>query len=190
MKDKTKQIIRKKGVFSLRELSEFGLSQQDVSRLVAKNHLTRIGRGMYSHPNASLGTESDFHLAALKFGRDSAIGGLSALFHYNLCEQVPSEVWVVVPPEKRTSVLGYRLMRTKTPLDRGIVNEKQFRIVSVERAVLESLKFITKIGERTVLKAARVAIASGQTTELKIARAARDLGLEEVWKKYIEVIAV
>ncbi|MCC7307669.1 MAG: hypothetical protein IT173_08885 [Acidobacteria bacterium] len=70
----------------------------------------------------------------------------------------------------------------------AIVNEMGYRIASIERAILEGLKFITKIGEKTAIKAAREALAKRQTTELKLAKAAKQLGLESVLAKYLEVI--
>jgi len=129
-----------------------------------------------------------FQIASAKFGPEVAIGGLSALYHYNLAEQVPGQIWVLVPPEKRTRVRGYKLIRTKTKLDREIVNERGYRIVTVERAILEGLKFITKIGERAAVKAAREALSHKQTTEMKLAKAARELGIEPVLTKYLEII--
>jgi len=180
--------IRKNGVFTLAQGKEIGLSQQDISRLVAAKDLKRVGRGIYLHPDAKLDRDVGFQIAFAKFGPEAAIGGLSALYHYNLAEQVPGEVWVLVPPGKRTRVKGYKLLRTKTRLDREIVDEKGYRIVTVERAVLEGLKFITKIGERTAIKAARESLAFRQTTEMKLAKAAKELGLESVLAKYLEVI--
>ena len=168
--------IRKSGVFTLAQGKEIGLSQQDISRLVAAKDLTRIGRGIYLHPDAKLEQDVGFQIASAKFGPDAAIGGLSALYHYNLAEQVPGETWVLVPPGKRTRVRGYRLLRTKTRFDREIINEKGYRIVTVERAVLEGLKFITKIGERTAIKAAGESLANRQTTEMKLTKAAIELG--------------
>jgi len=180
--------IKKSGIFTLAQGKEIGLSQQDISRLVAAKDLMRVGRGIYLHPDAKLDRDVGFQIASAKFGLEAAIGGLSALYHYNLVEQVPGQVWVLVPPEKRTRVRGYKLIRTKTTLDKEIVNEKGYRIVSVERAVLEGLKFITKIGERTAIKAARESLANGQTTEMRLAKAANELGLESVLAKYLEVI--
>jgi predicted transcriptional regulator of viral defense system len=180
--------IRKSGVFTLAQGKEIGLSQQDISRLVAAKDLKRVGRGIYLHPDAKLEQDVGFQIAFAKFGPEAAIGGLSALYHYNLAEQVPGQIWVIVPPEKRTRVRGYKLIRTKARLDREIVNERGYRIVTVERAVLEGLKFITKVGERTAIKAARESLANRQTTEMKLARAAKDLGLESVLAKYLEVI--
>ncbi len=180
--------IKKLGVFTLAQGKAAGISQQDISRLVAKRRLVRLGRGIYLHPKASLDKDVGFQIAYSKFGPGSAIGGLSALYHYNLAEQVPGEIWVMVPPEKRTRETGYKLIRTKTRLDKQIVDEKGYRIVTVERAVLEALKFITKIGERTAIKAAREALAIRKTTEVKLAKAAKELELESVLTKHLEVI--
>ncbi len=188
MEKRQQQHIRKIGVFTLAQGKAAGISQQDISRLVAKRELVRLGRGIYLHPKASLDKDVGFQIAYSKFGPGSAIGGLSALYHYNLAEQVPGEIWVIVSPEKKTRETGYKLIRTKTRLDKQIIDEKGYRIVTVERAALEALKFITKVGERTAIKAAREALATRRTTEAKLARAARELELESVLAKYLEVI--
>jgi len=180
--------LKKLGVFTLDQGKSLGISQQDISRLVAAKDLVRLGRGIYLHPKASLDNDVGFQIAYSKFGSNSAIGGLSALYHYNLAEQVPGEIWVMVPPEKRTRETGYKLIRTKTRLDKQIVDEKNYRIVTVERAIVEALKFITKIGERTAIKAAREALANGRTTEAKLAKAAKELELESILAKHLEVI--
>ena len=189
MMDKRQQPqIKKLGVFTLAQGKSVGISQQDISRLVAAKHLVRLGRGIYLHPKAALDKDVGFQIAYSKFGPDSAIGGLSALSHYNLAEQVPGEIWVMVPPEKRTRETGYKLIRTKTRLDKQVTDEKGYRIVTVERAVLEALKFVTKIGERTAIKAAREALATRKTTEAKLVKAAKELELESVLAKHLEVI--
>lgn len=180
--------LKKLGVFTLPQAKNLGLSQQDLSRLVATKRVKRVSRGIYLHPNAELVADVGFQTAYAKFGPRAAVGGLSALFHYNLAEQVPGHIWVVVPPERKTRAFGYKLIRTKVGLDKGIINEQGYRIVSLERAILEGLKFITKIGERTAVKAARDALAKRQTTELKLGKAAKELGLESVLAKYLEVI--
>ena len=181
--------LKKLGSFTLAQAEAIGLSQQSISRLVGIQKLKRMERGVYLHPEAELDQDVGFQIACAKFGPESAIGGLSALFHYNLAEQVPGHIWVLVPPEKRSSVRGYKLIRTRINLKQGIIKEKVYRIVSVERAILEGLKLITKIGERTAVKAARDALAKKKTTELKLGQAAKELGLESVLIKYLEVIA-
>lgn len=186
----SKQILKLKklGIFTLAQAKRFGISQQQLSQLVADEKIKRVARGIYLHPEAILDRDVGFQIACAKFGANAAIGGLSALFYYNLAEQVPGQIWMLVPPERKTRERGYKLIRTKVRLDKGIVTEKGYRIVSIERAILEGLKFITKIGERTAVKAARDALGKRLTTEIKLGKAAKELGLESVLTKYIEVI--
>lgn len=180
--------LKKLGIFTLPQAENLGLSQQELSRLVAEKKIKRVSRGIYLHPESNLEADVGFQIACAKFGPEAAIGGLSALFHYNLAEQVPGHTWVMVPTERKTRESGYKLIRTKVSLDKSIITENGYRIVSIERAILEGLKFIKKIGERTAVKAARDSLAKRQTTELKLGKAAKELGLESVLTKYLEVI--
>jgi predicted transcriptional regulator of viral defense system len=180
--------LKKLGIFTLPQAEKVGLTQQELSRQVAIKKIKRVSRGIYLHPKADLRGDVGFQIACAKFGASAAIGGLSALFHYNLAEQVPGHTWVMVPSDRKTREKGYKLIRTKIKLDKCVVAENGYRIVTLERAILEGLKFITKIGERTAVKAARNALAKRQTTEIKLGKAAKDLGLESVLIKYLEVI--
>lgn len=180
--------LKKLGVFTRSQAQEMGLSHQSLSRLVEEEKIIRVGRGMYLHSDGNLGRDIDYQVACMKFGPKSVIGGLTALFHYNLIEQVPGQIWVLVPPAQITHARLYRLIRTKTKLNRGIISETGYRIVTVERSVLEGLKMAKKIGERTAVQAARSALATGQTTEAKLGKTAKELGLDSVLSKYFEVI--
>ncbi len=137
--------LKKLGVFNLLQAEKIGFTQQDLSRLVTLKKIKRVSRGIYLHPEADLKGDVGFQIACAKFGSDAAIGGLSALFHYNLAEQVPGHTWVMVPTERKTREKGYKLIRTKTELDKGIVTENGYRIVSLERAILEGLKLSQKL---------------------------------------------
>ena len=188
MTPKQESKLKKLGPFSRSQAEEIGLSHQSLSRLVKEEKILRMGRGIYLHPKAQVNREIDFQVACAKFGPDSAIGGLSALFYYNLAEQVPGETWVLVAPEKKSREKGYRLIRTKTRLDYGVIEGNGYRIVSIERAIVEGFKLSTKIGERIALKAAREAIKQKLTTLTKIGKMAKDLGLDSYLTKYFEAI--
>ncbi|MCB0272444.1 MAG: type IV toxin-antitoxin system AbiEi family antitoxin domain-containing protein [Bdellovibrionales bacterium] len=180
--------LKKLGVFTLSQAEELGISHQKLSTLVKEGKILRMDRGLYLHHEANIKREIDFQIALAKFGPTSAIGGLSALFYYNLAEQVPNQTWVLVPPTKKTASKGYRLIRTKIRLDHGIVEGKGYRIVSIERAIVEACKLASKIGERTAIKAARTAIQEKMTTLPKLAKMAKELGLEKSLNKYFEAI--
>lgn len=176
------------GIFNLATAEEIGISHQKLSRWVQQEKVLRMGRGIYFHSDSNIEREIDFQVACQKFGPSSAIGGLSALFYYHLIEQVPEQTWVLVPPPKKSSEKGYRLLRTKTRLDQGIVQGNGYRIVSIERAILEGLRLASKIGERTALKAVRQAIAQNLTNLNQIGAMAKELKLDSYLTKYFEAI--
>lgn len=180
--------LKKLGLFSLAQAEKIGISQQELSRLVKEDEILRMERGIYLHRKADVPREIDFQIACAKFGPESAVGGLSALFYYNLADQVPQQTWVIVPSKKRGNSQKYRLIRTKTPLNHGIIDGGGYRIVSIERAIVEAFKLASKIGERTAIKAARTAIQQKLTTLNKMGKTAKDLGLESYITKYFEAI--
>jgi len=180
--------LKKLGIFTLAQASELGISQQSLSKLVKQEKIKRVDRGIFLHPEASLGREYDFQIACAKLGPDAVVGGMSALFYYNLAEQVPQQTWVLVPPHKITSDRSYRLIRTQVPLDKGIVIGSGYKIVSIERAIVEGFKLASKIGERTAIHACRVAIQQRLTTIKKIGMMAKELGLDSYLTKHFEAI--
>lgn len=180
--------LKKLGIFTLAQANEIGISQQSLSKLVKQEKIKRVDRGIFLHPEANLDREYDFQIACAKLGSDAVIGGLSALFYYNLADQVPKQTWVLVPPHKITSKRAYRLIRTQIPLDKGVVIGNGYKIVSIERAIAEGFKLASKIGERTAIKACRKAIQQKQTTLKKIGVTAKELGLDSYITKYFEAI--
>ena len=186
-RNKMKQ-LQKLGPFKLAQARRMGISHQQLSMLVKEEKILRMERGVYLHPQAKITDAIDFQIAYQKIGKESAIGGLSALFYYHLIDQVPRQTWVLVPPTKRTNSQGFRLVRTKTSLNHGIIEGDGYRIVSRERAIAEAFKLAPKIGERTAVHACRIAIQEKQTTIKKIGEAAKELGLASYFKKYFEVI--
>lgn len=189
MDKKLENKIKKLGVFDLEKALEFGLEQQRISDLVKEEKLLRISRGLYMHPEAKITAEIEFEIAAAKLGEDCVIGGLTALFYYGLIEQVPQQTWVLVAPSKKTSSDKYRLIRSKVSLEVGVVNKGKYKIVSIERALVEGLKLSTKIGERTALSAIRKALSEHSTSFTKLNSMANKLGMSSVVDKYFEILA-
>jgi predicted transcriptional regulator of viral defense system len=179
------------GLFHLQDAKRAGVPQQTLSRLVADGEITRVDQDLYRHPDADIDPETeDYAIACAKFGTKSAIGGLTALFHYHLTDQAPQQIWIVVPPQKESKDNRYRCLRTKTSLDIGIERHPTFRIATVERAIAEGFRFATKIGLETALKAARAAFKDKLTTPDKVMKIARELGIENYVLKYWEAIIV
>ncbi len=182
--------LKKIGMFTAdTAAAKLGISQPTLSRWVKAGLIERVGRGLYQHPEADTDIKYlDFAVACATFGPKSAIGGLSALSFYGLIEQVPAQIWIIVAPEKRNSKSLYRCLRTQTSFRYGIEKMNSFYITNIERTLIESLKFASKIGPRIVIQATRKAIQQGLTTEVKLGQMARRLKLHKILEKYWEVV--
>lgn len=177
------------GIFGISEAKKSGVPQETLNRLVREGMVLRLGQGFYRHALADIDPEvEDFIIACKKFGPESAIGGPTALFHFHLIDQPPGQIWVLVPPDKRSTSSMYRCIRTKTSLCHGIEDHGSYRISNLERSIVEAFAYATKVGLEVALKAARVAIKDRLTTPAKISRQARELNLESCIDKYWEVL--
>ncbi len=166
-----------------------GVSQATLSRLVKDERIRRLGYGLYAHPEFEIPPEEiDFAVACARFGPNSAIGGLSALFHYRLVNQPPSQVWIIAPPEKSDHNKFYRTLRTKTSPTEGINKLEFYRMTNIERTIIEALRYSSKLGPRLAINAARKALQDNLTTERKLGEMATKLKLRPVIEKFWEAI--
>jgi predicted transcriptional regulator of viral defense system len=188
-KDKLMKAIRVRPLISTKEAEQIGVSRLQLTRLAKQGKLNRVSQGLFHNPSSSLqGVDLDYSIACKRLGPNSAIGGLSALFHYSLAEQVPQQIWVMVDSQARPRIPLYRAIRTSTPLNIEVEQFKSYRIVTIERALLEALRFSSKIGLETALKAIRKALKEKTTTLSKLEQAAKRLGLKKYIVKYWEAI--
>ena len=188
-KDRPDEILRHLGVFRTSDAISAGVSQPTVSRLAMKGVLVRLEHGLYQHKDADIDLGVlDFIVACNRIGSDSVIGGLTALFHYVLIPQVPQQTWVMLPHANRAKFPQYRIIRTKHDPKVGVENHGLYRIVTIERAIVEAFRYSTKMGYQTALTAARTALLEGKTSEKKLHETAKKLGLWQVMVKNWEAI--
>lgn len=181
--------LRKLGVFRTADAIAAGVSQPTVSRLAMKGAIIRLDHGLYCQRDTEIDLAAiDFITACARTGPDSVIGGLSALFHYVLIPQVPQQIWVLLPHRNRNKFPQYRIMRTNHDPKVGVDDEGTYRIVTVERAIVEAFKYASKLGYQTALTAARTALSEGKTSEEKLHEIATSLGLWPVMVKNWEAI--
>lgn len=182
--------LKNKGIVTTKDLIKMGVSKPTLTRLVKEKKINHLARGLYIHPDSKVvkPEELDFIVATKIFGKRSVIGGLTALFHYILVEQVPQQIWVIVPSDIKTRSNFYRLIRTKKISNEGIIDNGRYKITSVERTLVDALTYSSKFGIRTAIEAITRAIKRKQTTVKKISDTAIRMKQEKVLKKHWETI--
>lgn len=185
------EVLKSRRVFRTIDAVKAGIAQSTVSRLVAKGRVVKLDYGIYRHRDTVIDeSKLDFIVACHRLGNDSVIGGISALFDYVLIPQVPQQIWILIPHENRGKYANYRIIHTKNDLNVAIEDHQDYRIVTIERAIVEAFRYASKIGYQIALVAARTALAEQKTTEEKIYQTAMDLGLWNVMIPHWEAITV
>lgn len=188
-KNNKDQLLQTLGIFRTSDAIAAGISQPTLSRLTASGKITRLEHGLYIHPQANFDqSELDFAVACAKFGPDSLIGGISALFRHKLISQVPNQIWLVVPTSTKSTNPLYRCIRTKNSPTIGIEDHGIYRITNIERSLIEAFQFSTKIGLEIAISAARFAIHHGLTTDKKIQAMGKLLGRMKAFTKHWEAV--
>jgi predicted transcriptional regulator of viral defense system len=178
-----------KGIIRGSELVRAGISRMSIHRAVKDGILEKLGAGFYIHKDSSLmGVERQFSLICKYFGAKAIIGGITALFYYSLIEQVPGYVWVLVPYSNKKKHPLCRCVYTKASPNVGVESHPDFKIVSIERSLVEALKLSNKIGLDIVYEAITQALKDKKTNTQKHYEMAKKMKLEKIFAKHWEAI--
>ncbi len=186
--EKSEAILMSLGIFRTADAIAQGISQPTLSRMAKAGLIERLEHGIFMHKDFEKPEHAEYIVACLRTGPESVIGGLTALVYYALSEQVPTQTWVMVPNSNRGTYPNYRVLRTKHNPKIEIEDHVSWRIVTVERAIIEAFSYATKIGYQSALTAARTALAENKTTENKLHKAAKNLELWPLMTKHWEAI--
>lgn len=179
-RSKKAEKLKELGLFRLSEAINLGISHQSILRLVEDRVVDKLGRDLYKHSEVIIDPrEEDFAIACSKFGSSAVIGGLSALAYHCLTDIVPTQIWVFVPSNRRTENPIYRLIRTSKNTSVGIEKHRWFQITSLERTIVDSFRYASKVGIDVGLLAGRQAVREQRTSAEKILEMARSLGFEK-----------
>lgn len=187
------EALRKLPAFKVRDALSVGIDARTLSRLVEKGVFLRRARGIFLSSEGSNVSDdiaaSDFRAACKKFGIKAFITGPSALDYYDLTNTPPSRIWVAVPPSTQSRDRLFRLIRTKEDFSIGVTKKNGYRIASIERALLDALKFSYVLGRPAVFFALRTAITRETTSFEALSRMAKTLGRERLFSRYSDTIS-
>lgn len=166
----------KKSPFSVSQAGEYGIARHHLYYLVKKGVLEKVERGIFRVPAMDIDEEDSFKMATLTVGPKSAICLLSALFYYNLTDEIPYQVWIMVEKNKRTSLKNLKLIRVAHPKwDIDIEKHSGFSITSIERTLIECIIGTRFLGKMLGIEALKKAIVQKKTTLNKIISTASKL---------------
>ncbi len=176
----TKSVLSRIGTGPLtaKELEGWGLSRNELKRLLEVGEIVRLGRGVYQLASSDIGDENQFRAATKRIRGQSAICAISALSHYNLTDEIPKQVWLMVGVGRKSSLKDVRLFRTRNPQwNIGIEVGDGYKITSMERSIVDCLVYQYKFGNLGV-DALKRALKDKKVTLSKIVNMAERLGVD------------
>jgi predicted transcriptional regulator of viral defense system len=186
---------RSRIVLQPRDFARLSIHPQQISRLVTKGELIRVGRGRYMLPQAEHSENLGLALVVAAVPR-SVICLLSALRFHNIGTQAPHEVWIAIeqgaarpridyPPVRVTLISGpaFTFGVERHPID-GV----PARIYSPAKTVADCFKFRNKIGLDVAIEALREALRAKLCTREELWAAAKACRVSTVIRPYIEAM--
>jgi predicted transcriptional regulator of viral defense system len=179
-----------KDVFTLQDANMAGVSKYYLSKMIEKDHINELRRGVYQRNEANRDEENiqetAFKVATAKLKEKSAICLWSALSYYNITEQVPSTIWAIVPyPYDSKYVKPLRLKDPRWEI--GIIKHDGFSITSIERTLIECFLNPKYVAVSESFASLKEALKDKKTSMKKLLTTAEQLGVKEKIYPFIEI---
>ena len=157
-----KSLAKEKGIIRPRDLNEYNIHREYLTRLCELGQLEKIGRGLYTLPNLEI--DENLSLAQVsKSIPNSTISLLSALRFHNLTTQLPFEVWIAIPNKAHQPLLkeiSIRVVRfsgeaLSAGIEEHIIFGVKVPIYNPAKTIADCFKYRYKIGIDVALEALR-----------------------------------
>lgn len=194
-RQKVLRLVRESGVLRPRDLDRHGLARTYLQRLHEAGELERIGRGLYTLPDAEIGEHHSLAEAAKRVPR-GVICLLSALRFHELTSQSPSEVWMAIDRKARlprVDALPLRFVRfSGRALTAGVETREiegvPVRIYSPAKTVGDCFKYRNKIGRGIALEALEDCRRQGLCSTEALWEFAEICRVRRVMEPYMEAV--
>jgi predicted transcriptional regulator of viral defense system len=189
------ELARASTVIHSRDVRSIGGHPEHLRRMCARGLLVRVGRGLYSVPDAEATVNHGLAQAG-KVVPKGVICLLSALRFHEIGTQSPHEVWMAI--DRRAALprgtLKMRIVRfSGGALTEGLAEHTiegvPVRIYGPAKTVADCFKYRNKIGLDVALEALREALRGRKCTRDEIWQYAKVCRVSEIMRPYMEATA-
>jgi len=196
--DKVRQVLelaRNSGFVSTGEVRSLGIHHEYLRQMCARGELVRVGRGLYSLPNADVTAYHGLAQAGKTVPR-GVICLLSALRFHEIGTQAPHEVWITIdrraarPRVKhpRMRIVRFSGKALTEGINEHIIEGVHVRIYNIAKTVADCFKYRNKIGLDVALEALREVIRERRCTTDELWQYAKVCRVTKIMRPYMEAI--
>lgn len=189
------ELVAKAGIARPRDLAAHGIPREYIQRLSRRGQLVRLGRGLYTLPDAPASTHRSFAEVSKAIPR-AVICLLSALRFHGLTTQLPSEVWIALDQKARrpaSTTFPIHISHFSGPslqegIEEHLIDGVTVRIYSAAKTVADCFKFRNKIGTDIAVEALRDYLKKNRSGGDALWRYAKICRVSNVMKPYLESV--
>ena len=190
------QLLKHQSVIRAKDLETLDIPRNTLLRLIRAGKLERVGRGLYSSPQAPV-TEHRTLLEVCKKVPQAVICLSSALRFHELTTENPFEVWIALKRRSWKPRTGYPPIRvvyfSGEAFEFGIsersVEGGNIRVYSPAKTVADCFKFKSKVGTELAIQALREAFRERKATMDELWKAAKVCRVANVMRPYMESLS-
>lgn len=190
------QLAKKQAVIAGKDLDALGIPRNYLGRLVQAGKLERVGRGLYSSPQAPV-TEHRTLVEACKKIPQGVICLSSALRYHELTTENPHEVWIAVKRDgwrPRTDYPPVRAVRFSPEsfafgITEPMLEDGKIRVYSAAKTVADCFKLKGRVGTDLAIQALREAVRQRKATMDELWKAAKVCRVANVMRPYMESLS-
>jgi predicted transcriptional regulator of viral defense system len=188
-------LLQRNGITRLSEFREAGITAATISRLEAAGTISRLARGLYQLPDATVGANHTLAEAS-KLVPKGVICLTSALAFHELTDQVPARVWLAIGPKDWRPRLRYPPMRfahfpltqLRAGITRHLIEGVSVPVFSIGKTIADLFRHRRAVGINVALEGLREALRQRKATAGEIARYAAEGGVWKVMEPYMSAL--
>ena len=190
------ELARTQGLLRTADLDALGAPRIVLSRLVARGHLERVGRGLYRLTESDALESPDLVSVAIK-APQAVFCLITALQFHELTTQLPRQVWIAMPRGSHAPRIQHppihMVQFTGASYSEGIEifvrDQVPLRVYNIAKTVADCFKQRHKIGLDVALEALKDAMADRKVSIDDLWHYAKICRVSNVMRPYLEAIA-
>lgn len=180
----------KNRLFTSGEAKKHGIGRYQLNLLIANASIERLGRGIYREAAGDISNEEMFAMATKWLGYPSAVCLLSALSYFNLTDEIPKKIWMMVDHGKMSHRRELRLVRLRQPhWSVGVKKTKQFWITNVARTIVDAFMHPQIVSSTVAVQSLKQAVKERHTSAKEIYDVSLALGISLRILPYLEMVS-
>ena len=195
---KLQRLAVRHAVLRTKDVSAMGIHTGELTRMVRRGTLERIGPGRYRRPAAGRGGEHQGLIVAVNAVPSAAVCLLSALQFHGIGAQLPHQIWLAVPRGTRVPRLAEPPLRIfnispdifELGLESHRIGRATVRVYGAARTIVDCFRFRSRVGLDVALEALSEGWRAKRFTMDELTRIARRLRVLRVMQPYLEAIAL